>query len=191
LHAVCDGKGRPLVLLLSKGQVSDHKGAALMLPNLPGAKELLGDKGYDSNRFRQAMIKRGIAPCIPSSRSRKAPIPYDKALYRQCHRVENMFVIRFITTVPASVPTPDLLGIPVITTLRDGLPLSHAIPHATRVLWPCLRYTSRRREHPSPRLRRSTPRSFCHPPPATSPNLYWPRRRCSSERMMTVQEARP
>ena len=71
--------------------MSDHKGAALMLPNLPPAKDLLGDKGYDSNRFRQALIKRGIEPCIPSSRSRKLPIPYDRALYRQRHRIENMF----------------------------------------------------------------------------------------------------
>ena len=33
----------------------------------------------------------GIEPCIPSSRSRKVPYPYDKALYRQHHRVENLF----------------------------------------------------------------------------------------------------
>ena len=32
--------------------MSDHKGVALMLPSLPRAKERLGDKGYDSNRFR-------------------------------------------------------------------------------------------------------------------------------------------
>jgi transposase len=71
--------------------MSDHKGAALMLPNLPGAKQLLGGKGYDSNHFRQALIERGIAPCVPSIRSRKVPIFYDKVLYRQRHRIENMF----------------------------------------------------------------------------------------------------
>ncbi|MGY4799872.1 transposase [Teichococcus aerofrigidensis] len=41
------------------------------------------------------VIRNGLrwrdAPCIPSSRSRKLPIPYDKALYRQRHRIENMF----------------------------------------------------------------------------------------------------
>ena len=71
--------------------MSDHKGAALILPSLPQAKDLLGDKGYDSNHLRQALIKRGIQPGIPSSRSRRVPIPYDKALYRQRHRIENMF----------------------------------------------------------------------------------------------------
>jgi transposase len=91
LHAVCDGQGRPVVLLLTEGQMSDHRGAALMLPHLPQAKELLGDKGYDSNRFREALIAHGIIPCIPSTRSRKIPIPYDTVLYRQRHRIENMF----------------------------------------------------------------------------------------------------
>ena len=71
--------------------MSDHRGAALMLPSLPRAKEMLGDKGYDSNRFREALTERGIQPCIPSSKSRKIPIPYDKTLYRQRHRIENMF----------------------------------------------------------------------------------------------------
>jgi len=80
-----------VVLLLSEGQMSDHKGAALMLPSLPRARELLGDKGYDSNRLRQLLIGRGIEPCIPSSRSRKVPIPYNKTLYRQRHRIEHMF----------------------------------------------------------------------------------------------------
>ena len=91
LHAVCDGQGRPVILLLSEGQMSDHRGAALMLPRLPRAKELLGDKGYDSNRFREALAERGIQSCIPSSKSRKVPLPYDKALYRQRHHIENMF----------------------------------------------------------------------------------------------------
>jgi len=77
------------VLLLTEGQMSDHKGAALILPALPPASELIGDRGYDSNRFRAALIKRGIAPCIPSTRRRKVEIPYDKILYRERHRIEN------------------------------------------------------------------------------------------------------
>ena len=61
LHAVCDGTGRPLVLLLTAGQMNDHKGAALILPALP-AKDLIADRGYDSNRFRTALVKREITP---------------------------------------------------------------------------------------------------------------------------------
>jgi putative transposase len=80
------------VLLLTEGQASDHRGAALMLPQLPiGARELIADRGYDSARFRDALTARGIEPCIPSTRSRKQPIPHDALLYRQRHRIEIMF----------------------------------------------------------------------------------------------------
>ncbi len=88
---MCDGQGRPLVMLLTEGQTSDYKGAALMLDALPPAKALLGDRGYDADWFRNALIAEGIAPCIPSKRNRKLPIPRDTTLYRQCHRIENMF----------------------------------------------------------------------------------------------------
>jgi transposase len=91
LHAVCDGHGRPLILLLSEGQMSDYKGAALMFPVLPNANELLGDKGYDADWFRKALAERGIAVCIPSKTNRKEPIEHDRQLYRQRHKIENMF----------------------------------------------------------------------------------------------------
>ena len=78
-------------MLLTEGQMRDHKGAALMLPALPPAHELIGDRGYDSGWFRAALIARGIKPCIPSTRSRKRALPYDKVLYRQRHRIENAF----------------------------------------------------------------------------------------------------
>jgi transposase len=79
------------LLLLTEGQMSDHKGAALILPALPPAGELIADRGYDSNRFRAGLRARGIVPCIPSTRSRKIELPYDKTLYRQRHRIENTF----------------------------------------------------------------------------------------------------
>jgi len=78
-------------MLLTEGQTSDHRGARLMLAALPPAKTLLGDRGYDSGWFRAALAEKAIEACIPSSRSRKVPIPHDKALYRQRHKIENMF----------------------------------------------------------------------------------------------------
>ena len=91
MHAVCDGRGRPLVMLLTEGQTSDYKGAALMLEALPKAKAMLGDRGYDADWFRAALRAKGIAPCIPSKANRKIPIDHDRMLYRQRHRIENMF----------------------------------------------------------------------------------------------------
>jgi transposase len=77
-------------MLLTEGQASDHRGAALLLPHLP-PRELIADRGYDSRRFRNALLDRGTTPCIPSTRSRKVPIPHDAFLYRQRHRIEIMF----------------------------------------------------------------------------------------------------
>jgi transposase len=78
-------------MLLSEGQMSDFKGAALMLPAMPKARELLADKGYDADWFREALAMRKIIPCIPSKANRKVSIPHDAALYKQRHKIENMF----------------------------------------------------------------------------------------------------
>lgn len=71
--------------------MSDYKGAALMMGALPPAKAMLADRGYDADWFRNALLTRGIEPCIPSKTNRKVPIPHDKDLYRQRHKIENMF----------------------------------------------------------------------------------------------------
>jgi transposase len=86
-----DDGGRPLIMLLSGGQTSDFKGAASMLAALPRAREILGDKGCDADWFRQALAERGITACIPSKSNRKIPIEHDRTLYRQRHKIENMF----------------------------------------------------------------------------------------------------
>lgn len=78
-------------MLLSEGQMNDHKGAALLVDALPPARELLGDRGYDSNAFRAALEAKGITPCIPPRKNRLVPIYYDKTLYRQRYRIENAF----------------------------------------------------------------------------------------------------
>jgi IS5 family transposase len=102
LHAVCDGEGRPLILLLSEGQMSDHKGARLVLDALPPASSLIADRGYDSAWFRQELTARGIEPCLPSSKSRKVPFAYDKALY--CHATRSRTSLPSSRTGGASLP---------------------------------------------------------------------------------------
>ncbi len=62
-----------------------------MIDALPRASELIGDKGYDGDWFRQALTARGTAPCIPSKSNRKIAIPHDSVLYRQRHKIEIMF----------------------------------------------------------------------------------------------------
>ena len=43
LHVVCNGQGKPVAMLLSEGQMSDYKGARMLLPSLPKAKTLIAD----------------------------------------------------------------------------------------------------------------------------------------------------
>jgi transposase len=77
-------------MLLTEGQMSDYKGAALMLEAMPPTPVLLGDRGYDADWFRQALAAHGTYACIPSRKGRKVPISHDAALYRRRHRIENM-----------------------------------------------------------------------------------------------------
>ncbi len=78
-------------MLLSEGQTSDFTGATLMLPRLPKAKELLADKGYDADWLRDTLAERGVEACVPSKSTSKIQIPHDPVLYRQRHKIENMF----------------------------------------------------------------------------------------------------
>jgi len=78
-------------MALTEGQASDYRGAALLLGKLPRAREMLADRGYDSDGFRAALTAKGITPCIPPRRCRRTPIDYDRELYKQRHKVENMF----------------------------------------------------------------------------------------------------
>ena len=82
--------------------MSDYKGAALMMPAMPEAKQLLADKGYDADWLRAALARRRIAACIPSKSNRKTAIPYDAVLYKQRHKIENMFGLP--KTGGASIP---------------------------------------------------------------------------------------
>jgi len=91
LHAVVNQDGKPLVMALTAGQVSDHLGAKIMYPNLPSARILIGDKGYDSDEYRAALQVKSIKTCIPPRSGRNNPAAYCKTLYKQRHKVENAF----------------------------------------------------------------------------------------------------
>ena len=91
LHAVTDAAGRPLRMFLTAGQRSDYIGARALLSDLPEAKHMLADRGYDADWYRVALEDKGITPCIPSRKGRKVPIPYDVDRYKKRHKIENSF----------------------------------------------------------------------------------------------------
>lgn len=78
-----------MILALTAGQVSDHIGAKIVYPCLPGSRVLIADKGYDSNEWRAALSAKGITACIPPKANRKANTEFDKVLYKQRHKIEN------------------------------------------------------------------------------------------------------
>ena len=91
LHAVTDENGRPISFFITAGQVSDYTGAAALLDELPKAKWLLADRGYDADWFRDALQAKGITPCIPGRKSRSKTVKYDKRRYKRRNRIEIMF----------------------------------------------------------------------------------------------------
>lgn len=91
LHAVCDEKGRPHVLLLTPGNTHDAKVAILAINAVPPSDYLVADKGYDSNALRSWLIERAATPVIPSKSNRKLQIEHDRQIYRQRNVVERMF----------------------------------------------------------------------------------------------------
>ncbi len=77
--------------MLSEGQMSDHTGAKILYPNLPFAKTLSAEKGYDSDEFRDALAAKKIGACIPPKQKRAVQLGYDKQLSKRRHKIENMF----------------------------------------------------------------------------------------------------
>ena len=83
MHLICDGKGRPLSVLLTPGQRhgSTRLGAlldAIWVPRLGRGRlrkrpeRLIADKGYDFSTCRGLLRRRGIAHVIPRRREREA-----------------------------------------------------------------------------------------------------------------------
>jgi transposase len=91
LHAICDEKGRPCVLLLTPGNVHDCKVAQLCIAAMPASAELVADKGYDSQALREWLVERGTEPVIPPRKNRKIQYNYDRAIYKQRNVIERMF----------------------------------------------------------------------------------------------------
>lgn len=78
------------MLHLAEGQANDHKIAAAVIQDLPRANTLLADRAYSSAAYRQALIERGIEPCIPPHAKHRVQHSYDPILYRQRHKIENL-----------------------------------------------------------------------------------------------------
>lgn len=86
-----DDKGRPLVLLLTAGNVNDHAVAKQCLDALPPSSCVIADKGYDSSALREWLESRGTLPAIPPRKNRKRQYPCDPIAYKTRNKVERFF----------------------------------------------------------------------------------------------------
>jgi len=86
IHPITDGLGNPLDFILTGGQ------AEAMLQLTPtGAAALLGDKGYDSDAFIQAIQDREMQALIPPRNNRLAPRVCGWFVYKERHLIEYFF----------------------------------------------------------------------------------------------------
>ncbi|MFF0711216.1 IS5 family transposase [Streptomyces bauhiniae] len=113
LHLACDGRGRPLALLITPGQRHDGVCAQALLERIrvrrlgvgrPRCRpdHVIADKAYSSRGFRAYLRKRGIGHTIPEkidqqrhrrNRGRRGgrPPTFDRETYRRRNTVERCF----------------------------------------------------------------------------------------------------
>ena len=91
IHLACDALGYPLGFILTGANVSDFdQYKPLLRARLRPGTHVLMDKGYDSDAIRAYVNQLGgVVIAVNSSRSQKPP--FDEHLYRERHRIENLF----------------------------------------------------------------------------------------------------
>ena len=87
IHIAVDALGNVLRLLYTAGQVHESTQAEALIAGLT-AENLIGDKAFDSDRFRGHLAARDMTAVIPSNASRARALPYDCHLYKERHLVE-------------------------------------------------------------------------------------------------------
>jgi transposase len=86
IHAACDALGYPLAVKLSAANESDIAHAEGLIEG-QSAKQVVADRGYDSDSLREKVRSQGAEPVIPPRNSRKEKRPYDEHCYGKppCH----------------------------------------------------------------------------------------------------------
>lgn len=90
IHMATDTFGRPVRFLIAAGQSHDVLAAPALVHGFT-PQAVLADRAYDSGSLRSIIADLGAEAVIPSTRSRKTPIPHDITLYRCRNRIERCF----------------------------------------------------------------------------------------------------
>ena len=79
------------MLLLSAGNTNDITMARDLVEAAGPFERLLADRGYDADHLRKLLADRHIEAVIPTTTSRRRPIPYDTTAYRRRNTVERLW----------------------------------------------------------------------------------------------------
>ena len=90
-HELAKDEVMQMVDLMTKRLTGQLEGQGLGIELTQAAKELLADKGYDTDAIRAFLKKRGIRPVIPGKSNRKKKIRHDKKVYKGRNVVERCF----------------------------------------------------------------------------------------------------
>jgi transposase len=79
------------VLLVSAGNINDMTMAEALIAAAGRFRRLIADRGYDTNAVRALVAERGAEAVIPSTTTRRVPLPYDRVAYRSRNRIERLW----------------------------------------------------------------------------------------------------
>jgi len=120
IHVILDALGYPLKFIVTPGNMSDIKCAQALTSKLFDTN-IVADKGYDSDQFREYLQSKNCESTIPYRSNRKEQKAYDKGLYKERNIIERFFArikqFRKIATRYDKTMTNFMAGLHVIGTL--------------------------------------------------------------------------
>jgi transposase len=105
IHVLCEGAGLPITVLLTSGQTHESTMLAPLLSAVESVERteseswrfdvISGDKGYDGQAQRAAIVEHGSTPLIPHRKRRDGSpggdgASFDKVLYKRRNVVERL-----------------------------------------------------------------------------------------------------
>lgn len=92
IHMACDALGYPLGFILTGAERHDCTQARALIERFVQAEQkCLMDAGYDSDDIRSCVMQQGATAVIAYRKNRVKVPEFDKDIYKERHKVENLF----------------------------------------------------------------------------------------------------
>lgn len=92
IHAIVDGLGNPVSLMLTGGNISDCKVGVELLSTVDFEGSIvMGDKAYGTNEVREFIEGNNVSYCIPPKQNTISLWDCDFHQYKELHLVECFF----------------------------------------------------------------------------------------------------